>query len=276
MDRKIIDAIAAAWQEVVEKKHKKLDPVDDDELKGDHDDRDDKDIDNDGDVDGSDEYLHNRRKAVKKAIKKEEDEVDEAQIRTRARVRNDQEKLKKARDAKSAKANVKQESSDLNDKEATKALKHDCATHVTSEKWGYGECISGQHTLEEQEDGTAIVTHYDIMFEHGIEMDVPVEDLTIVAEKSHMHASKKYKVKEALSSPMKSSQKKTDHEGIMDKESPGGKKWASDQISNDSDDREEKSHDDASKAGRVTKQSPARGPADKLSNGDKKILKGGK
>ena len=70
MDRKLIDKMAQLWQEVVEKKHKKLDPVDDDELKGDHDDRDDKDIDNDGDVDGSDEYLHNRRKAVKKQLKK--------------------------------------------------------------------------------------------------------------------------------------------------------------------------------------------------------------
>jgi len=38
----------------------------------------------------------------------EEKEVDEAQIRTRARVRNDQEKLKKARDAKSAKAKNEQ------------------------------------------------------------------------------------------------------------------------------------------------------------------------
>ena len=38
----------------------------------------DKDIDNDGDVDSSDEYLHNRRKTVKKAVKSEEVEVDEA------------------------------------------------------------------------------------------------------------------------------------------------------------------------------------------------------
>lgn len=36
------------------------------------DDRKDKDIDNDGDVDSSDEYLHKRRKAVSKAIKSEE------------------------------------------------------------------------------------------------------------------------------------------------------------------------------------------------------------
>ena len=35
----------------------------------------DADIDNDGDVDKSDSYLHNRRKAIKKAMKKEEVEV---------------------------------------------------------------------------------------------------------------------------------------------------------------------------------------------------------
>jgi len=37
----------------------------------------DADIDNDGDVDSSDKYLHNRRKAIKKAMKKEEAQVDE-------------------------------------------------------------------------------------------------------------------------------------------------------------------------------------------------------
>ena len=40
-------------------------------------DRKDKDIDNDGDVDDSDKFLHKRRKAVSKAIKKEELELDE-------------------------------------------------------------------------------------------------------------------------------------------------------------------------------------------------------
>ena len=48
-----------------------MDPVDKKELKGKHADRDDKDIDNDGDADASDEYLHNRRKAVSKAMKGE-------------------------------------------------------------------------------------------------------------------------------------------------------------------------------------------------------------
>lgn len=52
-----------------------LDPVDPKELKGKHKDRKDKDIDNDGDVDASDEYLHKKRQAIAKAMKKES--VDE-------------------------------------------------------------------------------------------------------------------------------------------------------------------------------------------------------
>lgn len=57
-----------------------LDAVDPKELKGSHKDRKDKDIDNDGDIDSSDEYLHNRRKAISKAMKKEEVELDEANM----------------------------------------------------------------------------------------------------------------------------------------------------------------------------------------------------
>ena len=47
---------------------KKLDPVNHKELKGKHSERKDKDIDNDGDVDKSDKYLHMRRKKVSKII----------------------------------------------------------------------------------------------------------------------------------------------------------------------------------------------------------------
>ena len=60
---------------------KKMDPVNKKALKKDFDDRDDKDIDNDGDVDSSDKYLHNRRKTISKATgkgKETETQVDEA------------------------------------------------------------------------------------------------------------------------------------------------------------------------------------------------------
>ena len=55
---------------------KKLDPVNPTAVKKKFDDRKDKDIDNDGDVDDTDEYLHKRRKAISKAIKGDE-KVDE-------------------------------------------------------------------------------------------------------------------------------------------------------------------------------------------------------
>jgi hypothetical protein len=70
MDRESIKKVWAAYLEVTEAA--KMDKVDKKALKKDFDDREDKDIDNDGDVDSSDEYLHNRRKAIAKAMKKEE------------------------------------------------------------------------------------------------------------------------------------------------------------------------------------------------------------
>jgi hypothetical protein len=53
-----------------------MDPVDKKELKGKHSDRKDKDIDNDGDVDASDRFLHKRRKAISKSKKKDKEVVD--------------------------------------------------------------------------------------------------------------------------------------------------------------------------------------------------------
>ena len=61
-------AAKTAKKEEFELTEKKLDPVNHKELKGKHAERKDKDIDNDGDVDGSDKYLHMRRKKVSKII----------------------------------------------------------------------------------------------------------------------------------------------------------------------------------------------------------------
>ena len=52
--------------EEASKKEAKMDPVGDA----------DSDIDNDGDVDKSDKYLHNRRKAIKKAMGGKKDEIE--------------------------------------------------------------------------------------------------------------------------------------------------------------------------------------------------------
>ena len=57
-----------AGKEYDVKTEQELDPVNKKALKKDFDDRKDKDINNDGDVDDSDEYLHKRRKAVSKDV----------------------------------------------------------------------------------------------------------------------------------------------------------------------------------------------------------------
>ena len=68
-------------------------------------------------------------------------------------------------------------------KPEVKKVKHSCATKVEHSEWGKGNCLKEQHTLDE--DGN--ITHYDVMFEHGLEMDVPVPTLNILVSEMHEH-----------------------------------------------------------------------------------------
>jgi len=268
MNKEIINKMADLWSQVTEKN---LDPVNKDAVKKKFDDRKDKDIDNDGDTDSTDKYLHKRRKAISKAVTNEnKDKMDKCPDCEGSMENHDPDC------PRAEKGDKKKIEDDLDAKSAHKALKHDCASHVTSEQWGYGECISGEHTLVEQEDGTAIVTHYDVMFEHGVEKNVPVEDLTIMREKSHIHASKKMKTE----ATQPDSKEKGKGEKALDKfKGAGSKKMAADNNVDSPKEAditpEEEGHDDASKAGKVTKPASPRSASDKLSNGDKKIVKGG-
>jgi len=65
----------------------------------------------------------------------------------------------------------------------------------------------------------------------------------------------------------------TKPEGLLDKESPKSKEFVDQhKVDNTYTDFEEKGHEDASKAGKATKQSPAR-RGDQLNSGDKKPVK---
>lgn len=82
------EQIRKLWEAYVEVSEKKLDPVNDKENDKKFKDRKDKDIDNDGDVDSSDEYLHKRRAATDDAIDaRKEKEKDKKKV-----VGNDGEK----------------------------------------------------------------------------------------------------------------------------------------------------------------------------------------
>jgi len=80
--------------------------------------RKDKDIDNDGDVDDSDEYLHKRRKAVSKAIDKEE-EVDDKEVEKKAKAEKDVDDDDKD-DNKKAMAKVADDDDEKSDEEKQK------------------------------------------------------------------------------------------------------------------------------------------------------------
>lgn len=74
LTQSLLDAVKNVLAAETKPEEDKMDPVDPKALKGKHADRKDKDIDNDGDVDASDKYLHKRRQAVSKAMKENDDE----------------------------------------------------------------------------------------------------------------------------------------------------------------------------------------------------------
>jgi hypothetical protein len=80
--------------ETIEEKKNTLDKVNHDALEKDFKDRKDKDIDNDGDVDDSDEYLHNRRKTIKKAIAKRSLDEESKTIASMRKIVADKQAMK--------------------------------------------------------------------------------------------------------------------------------------------------------------------------------------
>lgn len=142
--------------------------------------KEDGDVDNDGDEDDSDEYLMKKRKAIKKAMAKEGFELPDYVVEAIEEVLAED-------------PDFVVEAEDLDADASSKALQHDCAKHVVHKEHGEGQCVPGMHSLVENEDGTAHVTHYDVMFGDTIVEDVPVEELEIVSEMSHGHPRKKKK-----------------------------------------------------------------------------------
>ena len=68
-------------------------------------------------------------------------------------------------------------------KPTIKKVQHSCATKVEHTEWGKGNCLKEMHTLDEEGN----ITHYDVMFEHGLEQDVPVPTLNILVSEMHEH-----------------------------------------------------------------------------------------
>ena len=69
----------------------------------------------------------------------------------------------------------------VNNMYGKKKKKHDCASKVKHEEFGIGNPVKGMHDLDESGN----VAHYDVLFGHGVEKNVPVSSLEIL--EGHMH-----------------------------------------------------------------------------------------
>jgi len=59
---------------------------------------------------------------------------------------------------------------------------HDCSKKVEHAEWGVGECLYGQHAIP---DAEGQVAWYDVMFEHGVEKNVPSALLEVLVSEAH-------------------------------------------------------------------------------------------
>ena len=190
----------AIRQAVGGKINEKLDAVNPKAAKKKFDDRKDKDIDNDGDVDSSDKFLHKRRKAIGKAMQTQGEEVKyphkmydpKTGKEVTAKTPEDHEKYNKM-----GYTHDKPKMEGLEDSPNPANSQHLCAKNVVHEEWGEGNPVHGQHA-DPDENGD--IAWYDVMFEHGIEKGVSINELKVTKAEDHHHgkvnSSKKPKKKD--------------------------------------------------------------------------------
>ena len=223
VNKNIIDAYRSMYEpkeEVLDETNKNdksddgegLDAVQPNAVKKKFKDRKDKDIDNDGDVDSSDEYLHKRRKAVSKAVEKEGNAFGKALMAAK-------EKGEKSFVVNGKKYDVQTELKKLEQKESftiediremCHSKDHDCATYVDHPEWGLGKPVYESHAIP-NDDGS--VDWYDVEFAHGIEKEVPAEDMQIL--QTEAHKEKVHKDDDKMIKSQKKKMKEEDEEEEM-------------------------------------------------------------
>ena len=216
VNKNIIDAYKSMYEskeEVLDETNKNdksddgegLDAVQPNAVKKKFKDRKDKDIDNDGDVDSSDEYLHKRRKAVSKAMEKEGNAFTSALMAAKEKGEKKFKVGDKEYDVQSELNKLQKESFTLDDiREMCHSKDHDCATYVDHPEFGLGKPVYESHAIPD-EDG--YVEWYDVEFAHGIEEQVPTEDMQVLQTEAH-----KEKVHKDDDKMIKSQKKKKVHD----------------------------------------------------------------
>ena len=129
-------------------------------------------IDYDRSKKGSKDATYDSMKGDKKAAKKERDYA----AFERGKMKKDDPNWK----SKKYHTGMHGEQAELAPK---KKKKHDCASKVKHEEYGIGNPVKGMHDLDE----SGRVAHYDVLFGHGVEKNVPVSSLEILEGSMHEH-----------------------------------------------------------------------------------------
>ena len=162
------------------------------------------DVDGDGEIEGSD-----LAKLRKKGAKKEGNAFGKALMAAK-------EKGDKTFVVAGKTYEVKEESDldeeGLEDSPNKANSQHLCAKNVMHEEWGEGHPVHGMHAIPNSEGEIA---WYDVMFEHGIEKGVSINELNVIAETSHESHKKDDDDKKMLSAGKMSQL----HQMIKDKKS---------------------------------------------------------
>ena len=90
---------------------------------------------------------------------------------------------------------------------------HNCAKHVEHVQWGKGVTMSEEHAAP---DAQGLIEWYDVLFDHGLEKQVPTAELDILVSESHGHAVKKKAVKEGMD-PVGQEDADINNDGKVDK-----------------------------------------------------------
>ena len=241
-----------------------LDKVQPKAVKKKFDDRKDKDIDNDGDVDDSDEFLHKRRKAVSKAMEKEgnaftgalkaakdkgEDEFVVAGKKYKVKEVEEDIKFLKMNEAKK----VKEEEDEEEPRPIPvppKKKKDDSDDEEESDADDQGD-----EEGDDEEDAPKKDKKDDKKKNGNPHTSDKTPEISKIEgmkkEDVDKHFAEMWEAIEALSEKRKESQGATDPEGIMDKESPKSKEFVAkhgkDEKENDSISKDNKKGEDATK-----------------------------
>ena len=199
-------------EDVAKQIEAKLDPVG----------KEDDDVDNDGDVDDSDEYLKKRRDAIDKAMDEEDESLSLIDaIKQGAHIaKEDYESKDEAIDPKIYKSNdeiapetktgvpgeddIEETDGEEIEAEGPQEFKapikvegftdeevralchskdHDCATVIEHPEFGLGKPVHGSHAIP---DDNGFVEWYDVEFKHGVEEKVYAKDVKVLASEDHM------------------------------------------------------------------------------------------